>query len=254
MAFPIPKQGSFDKTEQTEQRRKWIGELFNSDLYSDLQLISGEKSYAAHRIVVCFHSSVIRDKIITTLVESKPGVTGGFTFANKYRFEDDDPQCVDCVIQYFYRWNYEIPDQLQDVKMNHEPEDIKDADSSLRNGSTVAGSELVAHVKVFALAEKYAIGPLKALSVSKFEATAQQHWGSHYLAEAAREAYKPNVPDNIREMRDSIVEFLHTRLHILREGPMKQLLLALPQLSLDLHMRRLTNTAPASALSIFGRK
>lgn len=145
--------------------------LFNSDLYSDLQLISGDKSYAAYRIVVCFHSSVIRDKIITTLVESTPGVTGGFTFVNKYRFEDDDSQCVNCIIQYFYRWDYKILDQPQDI-MNHEPKDVKDADSSPRNGSTVAGSELVVHVKVFALAEKYAIGPLKALSVSKFEATA----------------------------------------------------------------------------------
>jgi hypothetical protein len=131
--------------------------------------------------------------------------------------------------------------------MNHEPEDVKDADRSPRNGSTVAGSELVVHVKVFALAEKYAVGPLKALSVSKFEATAQQHWGSHYLAEAAREAYKPNVPDNVREMRDSIVEFLHTRLHILREEPIKKLLLALPQLSLDLHMRRLLFILRSSA-------
>jgi hypothetical protein len=138
--------------------------------------------------------------------------------------------------------------------VNHKPEDIKDANSSPRYSSTIDGSELVVYVKVFTLAQKYAIGPLKALSVSKFEVRAQQHGGSNYLAEAAREAYKPNVPDNIREMRDSIVEFLHNRLYILREGPIKQLLLALPQLSLDLYMRRLTNTIPALVFPILGRR
>jgi hypothetical protein len=251
MAFAIAKQGDFDKKEQMEQHRKWIGELLDSGLYSDLRLISEDKTYSAHRAVVCFQSSVIGDKILTTLIESTPGVTGGFTFVNKYRFEDDDPQCVDCVIQYFYHWDYKVPDRLQDATINHGAEDIKDTDSLPRNGSSVARSELIVHVKVFALAEKYAVDPLKALSVSKFEATAQQQRGSHCLAEAAREAYKPNVPDNVRGMRDSIVEFLHTRLHILQEEPIKQLLLDLPQFSLDLHMRRLANTKPASALPMF---
>ncbi|KAI3572861.1 hypothetical protein IWW34DRAFT_217439 [Fusarium oxysporum f. sp. albedinis] len=186
MAFAMAKQGGFDKKEQIEQYRKWIGnQSFNSDLYSDLRLISGDKSYAAHRLVVCFHSSVIRDKIITTLIESTPGVTGGFTFVNKYRFEDDDPQCVNCIIQHFYRLDYEIPDRHQAPKMYCNVGDAADADSPPRDKSSAINSDLLLHIKVFALAEKYATGPLKALSVSKFEATAQQQWGSHYLAEAA---------------------------------------------------------------------
>ena len=48
-----------------------------------------------------------------------------------------------------------------------------------------AGSDLIAHVKVFALAEKYNIHFLKALLVAKFKAAAQQYRNTYYLADAA---------------------------------------------------------------------
>lgn len=47
--------------------------------------------------------------------------------------------------------------------------DAADANSPPRDNGSATNSELFLHVKVFALAEKNAIGPLKARSVSKFE-------------------------------------------------------------------------------------
>lgn len=73
--------------------------------------------------------------------------------------------------------------------------------------------------------------------MAKFEAAAQQFEKTHHLADAAREAYESVVPDNVREMRDSIVEFLHKRRHLLHEDHIKKLMLDKPQLSLDLHLR-----------------
>jgi hypothetical protein len=112
----------------------------------------------------------------------------------------------------------------------------EDADSSPENVDVDLGSDLVTHVKVFALACKYEIDPLKSLSVAKFESAAQHYGKTHYFTDAAREAYSSDTIGCAREMRDSVVAFLHNRRHLLHEEHVKELMLDKPQLSLDLHL------------------
>ncbi|KAG7413226.1 hypothetical protein Forpi1262_v017155 [Fusarium oxysporum f. sp. raphani] len=177
-----------------------------------------------------------------------------FAFVYKYTFEDgDDPQCVDCIVQYFYRWDYEILACDNGERPGNGLMYKDDADSSPENTRIDLGFDLIIHVKVFALACKYEIHKLKSLSVAKFEAAAQQYGKTHYFTDAAREAYNSAALDNAREMRDAVVEFLHKRRYLLHEDHVKRLMLDKHQLSLDLHLHGPIIPANSSSLPGFGR-
>jgi hypothetical protein len=112
----------------------------------------------------------------------------------------------------------------------------EDADDSAADDATSDDSHLVTHVKVFTLAERYDIPPLKDLSLKKFEAAARLHWKSNYLVEAAREAYTSTISD-VQEMRKAVIKILYMQQELLDEKHIKDLLLEVPQITFDLLMR-----------------
>jgi hypothetical protein len=233
-----------------------MNRLLDTGIYSDLQLISNGKAYNAHRSVVCFHSPIIKDKIVPIPIPTANGYhhQQSFAFVYKYTFEDeDDAQCVDCIVQYFYRWDYKILGPDHGANPEQGLMDKENTDSSPENADVDLGSDLITHVKVFALACKYEIDPLKSLSVAKFESEAQHCGKTHYFTDAAREAYSSDPTGCAREMRDSVVEFLHKRRHLLHEEHVKELMLDKPQLSLDLHLRSPVGAANPSPIPGFGR-
>lgn len=90
---------------------------------------------------------------------------------NSFNFLDDDPEAVDCIVQYFYTFDYKHRPRA--------PDDAAEAGTALQEQSgppaeTPASdaSVMVLHVKVYALAEKYSITPLKALALEKFRVAA----------------------------------------------------------------------------------
>lgn len=97
-------------------------------------------------------------------------------------------------------------------------------------------SDLVLHVRVFALAEKYGIPHLKTLSLQKFRSTARKHWGSAYMVDALREAYESTIPA-VRGMRDAMVEVLSDYRMLFDKADIDKLLLEIPHLSRDLVKR-----------------
>jgi hypothetical protein len=236
--------------------RRGFNMLLDTGTYSDLQLFSNRKVYNVHRSVVCFHSPVIKDRIVPIPIATVNDYQHqqSFAFVYKYTFEDgDDTEGVDYLVQYFYRWDYKVLGSDHGERPGKGLMYKEDADSSPENIDVDLGSDLVTHIKVFALACKYEIDPLKSLSVAKFESAAQHYGKTHYFTDAAREAYSSVTLDCDREMRDSVVEFLHRRRHLLHEGHVKELMLDKPQLSLDLHLRSPVGPANPSSLPGFGR-
>ncbi|KAG7403537.1 hypothetical protein Forpi1262_v018747 [Fusarium oxysporum f. sp. raphani] len=69
-----------------EKYRKWLSELLDTGIYSDLQLSSRGKTYNTHRVIVCYQSSVIKGKIVPILIPTASGsssqnpVTPGYKF------------------------------------------------------------------------------------------------------------------------------------------------------------------------------
>ncbi|SCO54687.1 uncharacterized protein FFNC_15626 [Fusarium fujikuroi] len=247
----IPKHHA-DAKEQTEEWKKWCSALFETGDYSDLRLVLGQKTYKAHRVVVFYHSAYIRDiheqDGFSLMIRGQP--FGPQDRKPAFAFENHrDARAVDCVVQYFYRWDYEIPGHARDAKVNTGMMYKEDACSSTEDVMSLDGSDLITYVRIFAMADKYGIHPLKSLSVAKFEAAAPHFENTDHFVKAAREAYDSDngVSDNAREMRDSIVEFICKRRYLLHEDHIKKLMLDEPQLSLDLHLRYAPNPVRPSS-------
>ncbi|KAL9563967.1 hypothetical protein ACKAV7_012002 [Fusarium commune] len=223
----IPKHDADMTKEHVEEYKKWLGELFETGDCSNLQLHCGTKTYAAHRTVVFHQSPKIKKE------HTPPGgLPPGFRHPSSSGFPNPIGQ---------YR-------RARDAKVGT---GVMYKEDAIDDTMIPLGSDLITHIRVFALAEEYGIHPLKSLSVAKFEAAAQHYGKTHYFTDAAQEAYNSAALDNTREMRDSVVEFLHKRRYLLYEDHVKRLMLDKPQLSLDLHLHG--PIIPTNSSSLPGR-
>ncbi|KAF5723799.1 BTB POZ domain-containing protein [Fusarium mundagurra] len=189
--------------------------LFKTGNYSDLILASREKNYPAHRAVVCPQSSVIEKKCQFQDATQGPSCERCGT-APEYRFDflDDDPQSVDCLVQFLYRQDY------QDTHISHE-DDQEEEDSVAKDSEDIELSDdyidncyPVVHVRMYALAEKYDISALKDLALGKFNKAIQQEPPLDRFLDSAEEAYTSTVPED-RGMRDAVVKHFHTHPELL---------------------------------------
>ncbi|KAH6977798.1 hypothetical protein EDB82DRAFT_201520 [Fusarium venenatum] len=184
----------------------WLERLFQTGKYSDLTLTSKEKSYPTHRAVVCPQSSVIEKKCQFQDATQGPSCESCGA-APEYRFDflDDDSQCVDCLIQFLYRQDYQNThighkyEQEEENSVANNPEEIELSDDYIDN------SHPVLHVRMYALAEKYDISALKDLALGKLNNALKQSPPPDRFLESAEEAYTSTVPED-RGMRDVIVK------------------------------------------------
>ncbi|KAI9791658.1 MAG: hypothetical protein M1835_000209 [Candelina submexicana] len=66
---------------------------------------------------------------------------------------------------------------------------------------------LLLHVSIYALADKYGIHGLKTLAAEKFRVQAREHWDDPEFPQAMHEVYE-TTPDNDRHLRDTVIETL----------------------------------------------
>lgn len=208
-------------------------------MYSDIDLVSTNNLYAAHRAVVCSWSPVIcqacefnaanLDQAELKLNEFDSG-----TAKASFHFGDADPQAVDCVVQFFYLWDYNI---ASPVSNDMAEKGVPHADDSpaAEETATSDSSHLILHSKVFTLAHIYDIPRLGDLSVKKFQAVARSQWRSNCLLDAAREAYTA-TPSAASKMREAIVKTFYEHRELLDEDYVKEFLLEMPHLTLDILM------------------
>ena len=86
--------------------------------------------------------------------------------------------------------------------------------ASQSSDQLVQSPNLIIHAKMYALAEKYAIGGLKGLSQEKFAAELEKHWDCTEFSQAILEAYSSIVQSD-RELRDLVVNALHQHRELL---------------------------------------
>lgn len=116
-------------------------------------------------------------------------------------------------------------EDIQSEEAANSPTDITSPDDA----------DLILHVKVYALAEKYDIPLLKALSLNKFEEAVRQYWDSDCLLDAAREAYTSTIQED-QGMRTAVVKTFYTHGELLDKEHVQELLQELPQFTYDLLM------------------
>lgn len=207
---------------------------FGTSSYSEITLISQDRSYPAHRIIVCQQSSVIAKKC--QFQDDAQGSSGDLCRATpsySFDFLEDEPLAVDCLVQYFYRQNYQCSSGSSMVDDGHSEE--FDGITLALEQDRIDDSYPILHARVYALAEVYDIPGLKELALKKFNEVINQNEHLDRLLDSIKEAYTSTVPED-RGMRDDIVKFLYTNAKLLDEESVKNVLQDITALPYDLVM------------------
>ena len=206
---------------------------FDEDEYSDLTLVAQGKCYFAHRAIVCPQSPVIAKKCqIQDSIEGYPRKT-----TTKYYFDfgSDNPQAIDCLIQHFYRQNYQANNRDHDVEKHPESSDIENEVSASPEHDVVDATCPILHARVYALAELYDIPALKATALEKFNRTIQDHFRPNRFLDGVEEAYASTIQED-RGLRDIIVQFFYKHPDLLKQERVTDILQEVHPLTFDLFM------------------
>ncbi|KAF4951013.1 hypothetical protein FGADI_7797 [Fusarium gaditjirri] len=252
--FSVPDRNS----SIMEEDKAWRREIFDSGEYSDIELVSTDKLYEAHRVIVCPWSPVIKRSLEFNAAKAnrkgpEPAEFGNGITKASFNFGDDDPQAVDCMVQFFYLWDYNprslMPKHIlgQDGPQENETDAASDADDT----TTPKGSLLILHSKVFTLAHKYDIPHVRDLSIEKFQEVARLQWRSNCLLDAAREAYTA-TPSTVLEMRRAIVKTFYEHRELLGEDHVKDFLREMHDLAFDILMYMNKPPSPPNPSSFHG--
>ncbi|KAG7410393.1 hypothetical protein IWW34DRAFT_381953 [Fusarium oxysporum f. sp. albedinis] len=250
----VPDRNLSIMEEQKARQR----ELFNTGEYSDIELVSADKLYEAHRVIVCPWSPVIKKSFEFNAAKSdrtgpEPTEFGNGITKASFNFGDADPQAVDCMVQFFYLWDYNprslMPKHIlgQDGPQENETDVASGADDT----TTPKGSLLILHSKVFTLAHIYDIPRLRDLSIEKFQEVARLQWRSNCLLDAAREAYTA-TPSTVLDMRRAIVKTFYEHRELLGEDHVKDFLREVHELTFDILMYMDKPPSPPNPSSFHG--
>ncbi|RFN42556.1 polyketide synthase [Fusarium flagelliforme] len=212
----------------------WLESSFDNDNYADLNLICRDKSYTAHRVIVCPQSPVIARKLQSQFQSIKQGPSCdscGGTSAYHYDLSQDDPQAADCLIQYFYHQDYQKPPRRL-TKEDTEPEG--EGKGTLTQ-STIDDSYPILHVKVYALAEFYDIPALKTLALEKFNNVIKHNSQPDRFFDSVEEAYASMMLED-RELRHAIVNFFYKNPDLVKYERVQGMLKETNSLTYDLFM------------------
>lgn len=188
-------------------------------------------------------------------IESEPNKSDHGTAKASFSFGDDDPEAVDCLVQFLYLWDYEVASPLSDdvIDRDESREDISYSPVPNDTVTALEARQLLLHSKVFTLAHMYDIPRLKELCVKKLLEVARRQWRSGYLLDAAREAYAA-TPSTVLDMRKAIVQTFSEHRELLDESHVREFLLEIPHLTLDimLHINKPPSPFGSSGHGIFG--
>nr|CEG02566.1 unnamed protein product [Fusarium pseudograminearum CS3427] len=252
---PVEPPAEYQPRRMVTFDLSWLRSSFDDNSYADLTLTSCAKQYSAHRVIVCPQSSVIARKILSQFQSTKQdpscdscGASAGYHFD----FLDDDPQAVDCLIQYLYRQDYQSSYYSPKVKHAESCDAEHELLVSLSEQDDIDDSHPILHVRVYALAELYGILALKELALEKFNKTIQQNLQTHRFLASVEEAYTSTVQED-RGLRDAITEFFYTQPNLLDEERVQNTLRRTENLSFDIVMYwRHDRQTPKKAAPIWG--
>ncbi|KAK7727808.1 hypothetical protein SLS57_002852 [Botryosphaeria dothidea] len=153
--------------------------LFDSKLYSDIEVIcSNGQKLKCHKLVLS-QSKVLANSFSSTLgmKESRENVV---------RLTEDPPEVVKAMIRYLYTSQYTAP----------KPDDKLPA--------------LLFHISVYVIGEVYALSGLKKAAIDAFRQSAKDKVPGHILAPVIQAIYE-STPDRDRGLRDAVVQVASKR-------------------------------------------
>jgi hypothetical protein len=157
--------------------------------------------------------------------------------SRRIELQEDDPDAVEHMISYMYTFDYKdeeygdsestVPStgsndgtaETMDDERQIPPEAVADAQE---DSASTRGEDHPAHfssVRVYALADKYDISPLKELARQKFCNWAENNWACEDFSAVAREVFE-STPKDDRGLRDIIIQLVakHADIFIQKDG------------------------------------
>ena len=106
---------------------------------------------------------------------------------------DDDPRIVEKLLVYLYTSDYD------DEPSSQEPEDASSHDSSPEPAEY---NQIIAHVRVYSLADRFDIKDLKTMAKRKFEAAITKRWPLPSFPAIVREIFRstPSLDNGLRDI------------------------------------------------------
>lgn len=108
------------------------------------EIVSGDKTFRVHRLVISMHSSYFDRLVSSSFRESAE---------KRVTLHEDSTLAVSAMVDYFYTFNYEV---------------IIDGEAPAEDSASAPRNTLEAHSHVFSLGEKYDVPGLKKLACAKF--------------------------------------------------------------------------------------
>ncbi|KAK3676934.1 hypothetical protein LTR78_003139 [Recurvomyces mirabilis] len=149
-----------------------IAQAYKDKEYADLEIICADKTWKAHKLVLCKQSDFFKKACSGDFKEGKQ---------NKIELPDDDKQAVDAILAFLYTHKY--------------------GDEGNSQSDT---SPMSLDIRVFTIADKYFIEPLKVYAASKFQPRTTGEWKSPEFAQAIEELYTAGPPTD-RSLRNMVL-------------------------------------------------
>ncbi|KAI1495165.1 BTB/POZ protein [Biscogniauxia mediterranea] len=221
-------------TPQQEVLRS-LRTLYCDKEYSDFTISYGTQSQRVHKAIIC-----PRSKFFAAACKAekfKEGHTG------TVGLHSDDPRIVEMMIYYFYHLDYNVDSPTSqangssststDANNTTQPNGKKGNRSTKQASNSPSTPNIVTHVRVYSLAEKYLVEGLKRIACDKFKAEVARQWSSQDFLDAVREAYTSTIESD-RGLRDVITSAFYDHPTLLDKQDTQQLLRDLNALSVDL--------------------
>ncbi|KAK5701414.1 hypothetical protein LTR17_022607 [Elasticomyces elasticus] len=170
--------------------------MFNNPLHADLTIRCMSREWHVHKIMLCAQSPFFAKVCEGRFREATENVI---------TLRDDDPDVVAAMLGYLYSFEYAA---------------ICDGDALDEElvGGAIGASELVFHVHVHIIADKYDLPRLTKLATTKFAAAAKTAWSSPSFAEAAVLIFTDSTAIS-KELRESVISTVNTHTRFLKLDP-----------------------------------
>lgn len=163
----------------------------DSEKYSDLTIVCGDRQFKVHKAIVCTASDVLRREVDGKMKEALTGVIQHDMF---------DADTVARMISYLYKQQYNVE---SDASRTLRPAQL-DGDTDVQAMVLPDVNEkLGAHVRMYAIGQYYNIPTLRSLAVENFSATAEAEWASDGFMEVVKEVDLLTSRDD-RELRNAL--------------------------------------------------
>ncbi|EME79922.1 uncharacterized protein MYCFIDRAFT_80991, partial [Pseudocercospora fijiensis CIRAD86] len=165
---------------------------YGDDKFSDFIIVCDGKEYKVHRFIICAHSEYFKRVCTSAFMEASQ---------QKIELKEDLPQAIKCMIEYFYKLDY---DDFEGV-----PESRNEADNSDLPWIKEPQFAMQLNAYIYAVAEKYEVIGLKALALDKLKQQAARVDLSTFrrLAWTARTVYLDILlPEHDRSCHSLLVD------------------------------------------------